>query len=155
MQINNYNNSPVIFKQIKLTKAEEKLAIKYLTSISSPALNTIHEQAKTNLFEIFNKHFQIELSKYSKSYLYKNDFLQNAYLHFFELIKQIQEKTLSPINFLTEINKILKPSKDDRIGFEKSLDSCLTKYSKTKLVDTLQTEDLPIYASEKSPKEKA
>lgn len=153
MQISNHKNNYINFKRIQLSNADEKKVLKKLSTLSkSSSVDKIHS-IKIDLFEIFDSHFQNELSHYSRLYTHKDDFLQGIYLRFFELLGDIQEKTVSIFDFMENINRIIKPNIDEKREREYSLDNAVFRDSEKTFIEKLTYEKLPVYASSKNEEE--
>ena len=113
MQISRQQYNSINFKRIQLTSAEEKKAISILTKLSRNKVPSEIEQLKLNLFDMFDSYFQNELMNYSKKYTHKEDLLQGIYLRFFEMLNFVQNEKLPVLDFMSELNKIIKPNRDE------------------------------------------
>ena len=154
MQIYKTQNNYINFKRVQLSQIEEQKALKMLSKLAGNKVENEIEILKFNLFEMFDSHFQNELSNYSNLYTHKEDFIQGIYLRFFELLTGIQEKKVSTGDFLEKINKIIKVDKDERKETDYSLDSTRYKDSKTRFSDYITSDNLPIYLSQRSDEER-
>ena len=154
MHIQKIDSYKTSFKRIKLTQAEEKLVSNMLNELSSKKSVSSIDNIKMDIFEFFDSFFQKELLKFSKLYTHKDDFLQGIYLRFFELLDTAQGKALSLIEFMENINKIIKPDKNERKERELSLDKTIKEDTKKTFGDFLTSDSLPVYISQRSDEER-
>lgn len=109
---------------------------------------------KNRLLNIFHNHVEKEAKIMCKKYHKKDDFKQEMYLKFFELVNDVKEAILKPENFFLEINKIKIWQNVIKEGItEDSLDRKLP-YNNKSLIETITEENLPIYSKPKSDSEK-
>ena len=134
----------------KLTSAEEKKAITILTKLSRNKIPNEIEKLKLDIFDIFDSHFQNEVINYNHKYIHLEDFLQGIYLRFFENLNFVQKGLINSIDFLSEINKIVKPAANERKEKELSLNDYIYHNSKKTFIENCKEEDLPVYASQRS-----
>ena len=151
----NTTKSSMSFQKIQLKNAEQELATALLNDLTKSKNKNNIEIIKNRLFEIFDKYFRAELGKYSKVYTHKDDFLQGIYLRFFEKLENVEKKELKPIDFLGEINKIIKPAKDEDKEREHSIDWNISDNPKFARKNFLTDNDLPVYASTRNAEERA
>lgn len=90
----------IAFQAIQLNKDETKRADDLLLSMNSSAPK---EQAKLELFDIFDKYIQSEAKTRAGVLYYQEDFLQRLYVTFFESLEAI--KPLTTDKLLEILNK--------------------------------------------------
>lgn len=100
------HNNNIVFQKIQLENEENRTATELLNTLYNDEAKA--ETAKSDLFNIYDKHITKEVAGRSKHYVNKDDYLQNIYLSFFELLDKIQKNVLLPCNFLTELNENIR-----------------------------------------------
>lgn len=154
MQIQEVKTPQISFQNIQLTKVEQVRSNKLLAQLANGKNKEELQNIKMTLFEIFDKKFQYELTKYSSKYHYKDDFIQRLYLKFFEMLEQICENLLEPCDFIDSLNKIIKPGKEEKRGGICSLDSPRIPVGRRNFIDTLAGNKRLVYSTPRSPIER-
>ena len=152
MIVNNKKYTPLTFKKIQLSQAEAKATSILFEDLTKKPELINSESFKLKIFNIFNKHLKNEVAHYSEKFVWKEDFLQSLYLKFFELLSKLTISQLNTDSFVEDLNNIIKPDKNDKKQYIKSLNDT-TGNSNIFKIDLLVEENLPKYKSPKNKKE--
>ena len=111
------------FKAIKLSDSERKKSEELMRSlVSSSELES--DTIKLQIYELYDKHLQKEADLKLKRYHFKEDFMQEMFLKFFEMLENIRKKIFPIENFIPALNDI-KPTNNELMSgvIEKSIDA--------------------------------
>ena len=140
-------NNQVNFKSIDLIETEKQKSDALLQKlITTPEQEA--DSVKFQLYELYDKHLQKEIEAKTKWYHLKEDFAQEMFLKFFEVLEDIRKNIIPKENIISILNNIKPSQQEEKLGIR--VCSIYTDIGNTNDTwkDFFTSEDLPVCTSE-------
>lgn len=152
MRIQTITPNLLTFRAINLNTQEKEKSDKLISELHAKKNK---DKIKCGLLDIFDRHIQNEAAKKAKGIYFEKDVLQNMYLKFFEAIENIKDLTTE------NLIKILNTTSPDENELKEqyrfktlSLNKKVQQDNKLTLEDKITEENLPVYLSTYTEKER-